>query len=106
MTTVGLLYPGHAAEDDFPRTEILLDTDIRLPLFSTETGEDAYRPDALREQGEAARIAEGVEELRLAGARPWSGRPAEAASGRAGRAPTSRSPRSPGRPGCPPPAPP
>ncbi|WP_420168805.1 maleate cis-trans isomerase family protein [Streptomyces violaceoruber] len=68
MTTVGLLYPGHAAEDDFPRTEILLDTDIRLPLFSTETGEGAYRTDALREQGTAARIAEGVEELRLAGA--------------------------------------
>ncbi len=68
MTTVGLLYPGHAAEDDFPRTEILLDTDIRLPLFSTETGEGAYRTDALREQGTAARVAEGVEELRLAGA--------------------------------------
>ncbi|MFF8555678.1 decarboxylase [Streptomyces sp. NPDC015501] len=68
MTTVGLLYPGHAAEDDFPRTEILLDTDIRLPLFSTGTGEDAYRPDALCAQGEAARLAEGVEELRLAGA--------------------------------------
>ncbi|NEE51592.1 decarboxylase, partial [Streptomyces sp. SID8455] len=30
MTTVGLLYPGHAAEDDFPRLEITLDTDIRL----------------------------------------------------------------------------
>ncbi|MFD4126968.1 decarboxylase [Streptomyces globisporus] len=68
MTTVGLLYPGHAAEDDFPRTEILLDTDIRLPLFSTETGEDVYRADALREQGDPGRIAEGVEELRLAGA--------------------------------------
>ncbi|MFJ9621617.1 decarboxylase [Streptomyces sp. NPDC101181] len=68
MTTVGLLYPGHAAEDDFPRIEILLDTDIRLPLFSTDPGEDAYRPDALRERGAAGRIAEGVEELRLAGA--------------------------------------
>lgn len=68
MTTVGLLYPGHAAEDDFPRIEILLDTDIRLPLFATGTGEDAYRADALREQGTPARLAEGVEELRLAGA--------------------------------------
>lgn len=44
MTTVGLLYPGHAAEDDFPRTEILLDTDIRLPLFSTETGRTPTAP--------------------------------------------------------------
>lgn len=68
MTTVGLLYPGRAAEDDFPRIEILLDTDIRLPLFPTEAGEDAYRADALREQGAPGRIAEGVEELRLAGA--------------------------------------
>ncbi|WNF27220.1 decarboxylase [Streptomyces sp. C11-1] len=68
MTTVGLLYPGHAAEDDFPRIEILLDTDIRLPLFATDPGEDACHPGALRERGAPGRIAEGIEELRLAGA--------------------------------------
>lgn len=68
MTTVGLLYPGHAAEDDFPRIEITLDTDIRLPLFPTEAGEGTHRPDALRESGAPERLAEGVEELRLAGA--------------------------------------
>ncbi|MEW2069376.1 decarboxylase [Streptomyces sp. NPDC007346] len=67
-TTVGLLYPGHAAEDDFPRIEITLDTDIRLPLLSTEDGEGAYSPGALRESGAPERLAEGVEELRLAGA--------------------------------------
>lgn len=37
MTTVGLLYPGHAAEDDFPRIEVMIDSDIRLPLFHTVT---------------------------------------------------------------------
>ncbi|QXQ97055.1 decarboxylase [Streptomyces sp. WY228] len=101
MTTVGLLYPGHAAEDDFPRIEILLDTDIRLPLFSTETGEDAYRPDALREQGAAERIAEGVEELRLgACGRARGGSfagPASTASATRYGAAGSPSPRPPGR---------
>ncbi|QIQ04680.1 maleate cis-trans isomerase family protein [Streptomyces liangshanensis] len=55
MTTVGLLCPGHAAEDDFPRIEMLLGTDVRLPLVHADMGE----PD---------RLAEGVAELRLAGA--------------------------------------
>ncbi|MEW9512323.1 MULTISPECIES: maleate cis-trans isomerase family protein [Streptomyces] len=68
MTAVGLLYPGHAAEDDFPRIEITLDTDIRLPLFSTEADEDTFRPGALLEAGAPDRLSEGVDELRLAGA--------------------------------------
>ncbi|WP_299527769.1 decarboxylase [uncultured Streptomyces sp.] len=68
MTTVGLLYPGACAEDDFPRIEITLDSDIRLPLFRTGTGEDVRHPEALRELGAPARLEAGVEELRLAGA--------------------------------------
>ncbi|MFE7773074.1 decarboxylase [Streptomyces sp. NPDC057445] len=68
MTTVGLLYPGHSAEDDYPRIAVLLDSDVRLPLFHTDIGEDAHREDALIEMGSAARLAAGVEELRLAGA--------------------------------------
>ncbi|MEI7035054.1 decarboxylase [Streptomyces pratensis] len=67
MTTVGLLYPGHA-QDDFPRIEILLDTDVRLPLIAPAPGEDALPPDVLRERGAPGSIAEGIEELRLAGA--------------------------------------
>lgn len=55
MTTVGLLSPGHTAEEDFPRIEMLLDTDVRLPVVRTDIAE----PEAL---------AQGVEELRLAGA--------------------------------------
>lgn len=68
MTTVGLLYPGHSAEDDYPRLEMLFDSDIRLPLVHTDIGEDAHRVDALLEMGSARRLADGVEELRMAGA--------------------------------------
>lgn len=68
MTTVGLLYPGYSAEDDYPRIEMLFDSDIRLPLFHTEIGEDAHRVDALIRMGADERLADGVEELRLAGA--------------------------------------
>jgi maleate cis-trans isomerase len=69
MTTViGLLYPGHAAEDDYPRIEVLLDSDIRLAVLHTDIGEDAHRVDALLEMGSAERLAARVEELRLQGA--------------------------------------
>ncbi|WP_327118303.1 decarboxylase [Streptomyces sp. NBC_01341] len=68
MTTVGLLYPGHSAEDDFPRMEVMLDSDIRVPVFHTDIDEDARRPDSLRDAGTPDRLAAGVEELRMAGA--------------------------------------
>ncbi|NGO12986.1 decarboxylase [Streptomyces sp. HC44] len=68
MTALGFLYPGHSAEDDYPRIEQLLGSDIRLPLVHTDIGEDAHREDALREMGSPARLAAGVEELRLSGA--------------------------------------
>jgi maleate cis-trans isomerase len=68
MTTVGLLYPGHSAEDDYPRFEVLLDSDIRLPVVHTDIGEDAHRVDALLRMGAPDRLAAGVAELRLEGA--------------------------------------
>ncbi|MFF6999343.1 decarboxylase [Streptomyces sp. NPDC008313] len=68
MTALGILYPGHSAEDDYPRMEQLLGSDIRLPLVHTDIGEDAHRVDALLEMGSAARLAAGIEELRLSGA--------------------------------------
>ncbi|MFI1013235.1 decarboxylase [Streptomyces sp. NPDC020965] len=68
MTTVGLLYPGHSAEDDYPRLEVLLDSDIRLPMVHTDIGGDAGRPGAPLAAGPAERLAAGVAELRLAGA--------------------------------------
>ncbi|MCG7205897.1 maleate cis-trans isomerase family protein [Streptomyces arenae] len=68
MTALGLLYPGHSAEDDYPRIEQLLGSDIRVDVVHTDIGEDAHRVDALREMGSADRLAAGVAELRLAGA--------------------------------------
>ncbi|RFU85442.1 decarboxylase [Streptomyces triticagri] len=74
MTALGFLYPGHSAEDDYPRIEQLLGSDIRLALVHTDIGEDAHRVDALLEMGSANRLAAGVEELRLEGAEAvvWS----------------------------------
>ncbi|WP_369215640.1 maleate cis-trans isomerase family protein [Streptomyces flavofungini] len=68
MTALGFLYPGHSAEDDYPRMEQMLGSDIRLQVVHTDIGEDAHRVDALLEMGSAARLAAGVEELRLSGA--------------------------------------
>ncbi|MGW3460508.1 maleate cis-trans isomerase family protein [Streptomyces olivaceoviridis] len=68
MTALGFLYPGHSAEDDYPRIEQLLGSDIRVDLVHTDIGEDAHRVDALREMGSADRLAQGMEGLRLAGA--------------------------------------
>ncbi|MFJ6082909.1 decarboxylase [Streptomyces sp. NPDC092369] len=68
MTSLGFLYPGHSAEDDYPRIEQLLGSDIRLDVVHTDIGEDAHRVDALLEMGSADRLAAGVGELRMAGA--------------------------------------
>ncbi|MEU6506657.1 decarboxylase [Streptomyces sp. NPDC046942] len=68
MTALGFLYPGHSGEDDYPRIEQLLGSDIRLDLVHTDIGEDAHRVDALREMGSERRLAAGVAELRLTGA--------------------------------------
>lgn len=68
MTALGFLYPGHSAEDDYPRIEQLIGSDVRLDLVHTDIGEDAHRVDALREMGSAERLAAGVEELRMSGA--------------------------------------
>ena len=68
MTALGFLYPGHSGEDDYPRIEQLLGSDIRVDLVHTDIGEDAHRVDALREMGSPERLAEGMERLRLSGA--------------------------------------
>ncbi|WP_210591141.1 aspartate/glutamate racemase family protein [Streptomyces sp. GESEQ-35] len=68
MTALGFLYPGHSAEDDYPRIEQLLGSDIRLDVVHTDIGEDAHRVDALLRMGAAERLSAGVESLRLTGA--------------------------------------
>ena len=51
MVTVGLLYPGHSAEDDFPALEARTDGAVRLPVVITSVGEDAHQVDALLDLG-------------------------------------------------------
>ena len=69
MTALGFLYPGHSAEDDYQRIELLLGSDIRLDLVRTDDiGVDAHGVDALLERGSADRLAAGIEALRLSGA--------------------------------------
>lgn len=68
MTTVGLLYPGFGAEDDFADLERRLATlpeppALALPLVHTSVGEDAHRVDALLDLGGSERLAAGVREL-------------------------------------------
>ncbi|MGW0944279.1 maleate cis-trans isomerase family protein [Streptomyces sp. NPDC002623] len=58
MTALGFLYPGHSADDDYPRIEQLLGSDVRLDLVHT---------DESSVEGAPERLAKGVEQLRLAG---------------------------------------
>ncbi|WP_197501911.1 aspartate/glutamate racemase family protein [Mycobacterium sp. 1164985.4] len=63
MATVGLLYPGHSAEDDFPALEARAAGLLRLPVVITSVGEDAHRVDALLDLGGDDRLADGVRQL-------------------------------------------
>ncbi|GAA1184492.1 maleate cis-trans isomerase family protein [Nesterenkonia xinjiangensis] len=61
--TIGILYPGHAAEDDYPAFEEAAGGAVRLPLVHTTIGVDEHTPEALLETGSAARLAEGTARL-------------------------------------------
>lgn len=63
MVTVGLLYPGQSAADDYPALEARLDGTIRLPVVITSVGEDAHRVDALLDLGRAERLGDGAAAL-------------------------------------------
>lgn len=66
--TVGILYPGHAAEDDYPSTEARLTPEsgsppVRLPVTITTIGVDEHTPEALLETGSHSRLSEGAGRL-------------------------------------------
>ena len=67
---LGLLYPGHAAEDDLPwLVEALFpDGSVVADLVHTSVGVDAHDVDALRDLGSAVRLHEGADTLRARGA--------------------------------------
>lgn len=64
--TVGILYPGFSAEDDYPLMERVLG-DVTLPVVHTLMREDAHRVDALLDIGGADVLAEGARKLRALG---------------------------------------
>ncbi|KIH96513.1 maleate cis-trans isomerase [Streptomonospora alba] len=64
MPSVGFLYPGYSAEDDYPVFEEKLGGDVRLHLVHTLMREDAHRVDALLDVGGSDVLGEGARELR------------------------------------------
>ena len=65
MTTVGFLYPGYGAEDDYPYMQSLLPPDVALRLVHTSVGRDAHEVEALLDLGRSERLLRGAEELRV-----------------------------------------
>lgn len=60
---IGLLYPGYAAEDDFPALENALGGAIWLPLVHTSMGRDEHTVEALLDTGSTDRLAEGADAI-------------------------------------------
>ncbi|MCM3895438.1 maleate cis-trans isomerase family protein [Gordonia sputi] len=66
MTTAtsAVLYPGHAAEDDYQLIEDALDPSIRLPVVITEIDSDDHTVGAMRAVGESDRLLDGAQRAR------------------------------------------
>jgi len=66
---LGFLYPGHAAEDDYPEFARLVSAPVTADVVHTALGPDgdAHTVAALRDMGDADRLAEGADELRSRG---------------------------------------
>lgn len=66
--TVGIIYPGHAAEDDYPTYESSLKHhddagSVRLPVVISTIGVDEHTAAALLETGSHARLSEAYQRL-------------------------------------------
>jgi len=64
--TVGILYPGYAAEQDYDLLNEILDEPV-FHVVHTSIGEDAHREDALLDMGAPQRLREGAQQLRDVG---------------------------------------
>lgn len=64
MTTIGFLYPGYGAEDDYPFMQTLMPEGVTLELEHTSVGVDAHEVEALLDLGRSERLLEGAENLR------------------------------------------
>lgn len=67
MTTIGFLYPGFGAEDDYPFMQTLVPDGVTLRLIHTSVGVDAHEVDALLDLGRSERLLAGADELRAEG---------------------------------------
>jgi len=63
---LGFLYPGYAAEDDYPRMAGVLDN-VAPVVVHTSMGEDAHRVGALLEIGSSENLLAGAASLRKQG---------------------------------------
>jgi maleate cis-trans isomerase len=75
VTTIGFLYPGYSAEDEYPAMERLLAASgppVSLPVVHTLMREDAHRVDALLDIGGADVLAEGARALGDVAAVVWA----------------------------------
>jgi maleate cis-trans isomerase len=68
--SVGILYPGHSAEDDYQLLEGFLGGRALFPVVHTTMAQDLHRLDALLDWGRAEHLAAGA--LALAGRKPAS----------------------------------
>ncbi|WP_296929946.1 maleate cis-trans isomerase [uncultured Marinobacter sp.] len=60
---LGFLYPGHAAEDDYPLMGSMIEPPAQVTLIHTEFLEDAHTVESLSEMGSIHRLTEGAEKL-------------------------------------------
>lgn len=58
---LGFLYPGYAAEDDYPLLAMKAGPEISVHVVHTSQGEDAHRVDALLDLGSHSRLLEGAQ---------------------------------------------
>ncbi|MFB4164916.1 maleate cis-trans isomerase [Alteribacillus sp. JSM 102045] len=62
--TVGFLYPGFAAEDDYPRLGNMVEPAVDVELIHTDFLVDAHTVEALSEMGSVNRLKDGAEQLK------------------------------------------
>ena len=62
-TRIGILYPFHSAEDDYPRMAPMVRPELSMEVVHTTIAEDAHREDACLATGDVNRLLEGAREL-------------------------------------------
>ena len=60
---IGILYPFHSAEDDYPRMAPMVRPRVAMEVVHTTIAEDAHREDACLATGDVERLLEGAREL-------------------------------------------